>query len=128
MTEKKAIAHVYSSFNNTILTVSDITAAETIATYSGGMVVRSGREKPSPFAAMEIAKKAADDLKAKGFGMVDVQIRAPGGTRAKSPGSGAQSIIRSLTRAGIKIGKIEDTTPIAHGKMSKKGGKRGRRV
>ena len=64
---KKAVIHMFSSFNNTILTVTDITGAETITRHSGGMVVRSGREKPSPYAAMQIANKTADDLRSKGI-------------------------------------------------------------
>ena len=125
---KKAILHIYSSFNNTILTVTDVTGSETITRHSGGMVVRSGRDKPSPYAAMQIANQTADDLRAKGFEEVDVLVRAPGGTDSKSPGPGAQSAIRALTRAGIRINRIEDVTPLPTGDMRKKGGKRGRRV
>lgn len=125
---KKAVLHIYSSFNNTILTLTDVTGAETIATYSGGMVVRSGRERPSPYAAMQITSKAAEELLSKGFTNVDVLVRAPGGTDVRSHGPGAQSVIRALTRGGIKINRIEDATPIPHGDMSSPGGKRGRRV
>lgn len=125
---KRALLHVYSSFNNTILTATDVTGAETITRQSGGMVVRSGREKPSPYAAMQIANRAAEELRNKGFEEVDILVRAPGGTKAHSPGPGAQSIIRALTRAKIKINRIEDVTPIPTGIMRKKGGRRGRRV
>ena len=128
ITGKKAVAHIYSSFNNTIVHITDITGAETIARYSGGMSVRTGREKPGPYAAMQSASAAADELRGKGFTIIDVKIRAPGGNRAKSPGPGAQAAIRTLTRAGLRIGRIEDVTPIAHGNMRKKGGRRGRRV
>jgi len=125
---KRAVVHIYSSFNNTIMNVTDITGAETITSISGGMVVRSGREKPSSYAAMQQVRRLADDLKGKGIFEVDVRIKAPGGNKARSPGPGAQSAIRTLTRAGLRVGKIEDVTPIAHGTMRKKGGKRGRRV
>ena len=54
--DKWGVAHVYSSFNNTIITVTDITGAETITQWSGGKVVRSDRQESSPFAAMEAAK------------------------------------------------------------------------
>jgi len=126
--ETKAVAHVYSSYNNTIITVTDITGAETVAAYSGGMVVRTGRDKPSPFAAMQIAKRAAAEAKNRGFTILDVKIRAPGGNKTKSHGPGAKAIVRALTRGGIRVGKIEDVTPTAHGYMRKKGGRRGRRV
>ncbi len=125
---KKAIINVYSSFNNTIMTATDVTGAETILNLSGGMVVRSGREKPSSFAAMEMSKQIASELLDKGFKKVDVKLRAPGGTNGKSTGPGAKSVVRSLTRSGLKVEKVEDVTPIPHGKMRKKGGKRGRRV
>ncbi|MDP7282328.1 MAG: 30S ribosomal protein S11 [Candidatus Undinarchaeales archaeon] len=125
---KRAVVHIFSSFNNTIINATDITGAETIACSSGGMVVRSGREKPGPFAAMTQVRKIADDLKGKNIFDVDVQVKAPGGNRARSPGPGAQAAIRALTRSGIRVGKIKDVTPVAHGTMRKKGGRRGRRV
>lgn len=127
-TGKKAVVHIFSSFNNTIVHITDVTGAETIARYSGGMAVRTGREKPGPYAAMQSASSAADELKSKGFTTIDVKIRAPGGNRSKSPGPGAQAAIRTLTRAGVRVNRIEDVTPIAHGNMRKKGGRRGRRV
>jgi small subunit ribosomal protein S11 len=125
---RKAVAHIFSSFNNTVVHITDLTGAETIARYSGGMAVRTGREKPSPYAAMQVTNMAADEARSKGVTFVDVKVRAPGGNRSKSPGPGAQAAIRTLTRAGLRIGKIEDVTPIAHGNMRKKGGRRGRRV
>jgi small subunit ribosomal protein S11 len=125
---KKGIIHIFSSFNNTIINVTDITGAETISSTSGGMVVRSGREKPGPFAAMQQVNKIADELKSKGIYDVDIRVKAPGGNKSRSPGPGAQAAIRSLTRAGLRVGKIEDVTPVAHGTMRRKGGKRGRRV
>lgn len=125
---KRAIVHVYSSFNNTIITATDITGAETITSLSGGMVVRSGREKSSPYAAMQMAGKVARELKSKGFREVDVKMRAPGGTKGRSTGPGAKSVVRSLSRNGVNVRKVEDVTPTGHGHMRKKGGKRGRRV
>ena len=71
--EKWGIANIYSSFNNTILTVTDITGAETICQWSGGRVVRADRQQSSPFAAMEAANRAAEDAKEKGF--VGLHIR-----------------------------------------------------
>lgn len=125
---KKAILHVYSSFNNTIVTATDSTGAETIARQSGGMVMRAGGDRASPYSAMQVANAMADDLKGKGFEEVDILIRAPGGNRSRSPGPGAQALLRALTRAGMRLGKIEEVTPIPTGNMRKKGGKRGRRV
>jgi|TARA_Y100000034_G_scaffold87224_1_gene104573 small subunit ribosomal protein S11 len=125
---KRAVIHIFSSFNNTIINVTDVTGAETIASCSGGMVVRSGREKPSPFSAMQQIRKVADELKGKGILDVDVRVKAPGGNRARSPGPGAQAAIRALSRSGMHVGKIDDVTPVAHGTMRKKGGRRGRRV
>ena len=125
---KKAYLHVYSSFNNTSVTATDLTGAETIARQSGGMVMRAGGDRSSPYSAMQIAHALAEDLKGKGFDEVDVLIRAPGGNKSRSPGPGAQSLLRALTRAGLRLGKIEDVTPIPTGNMRKKGGKRGRRV
>jgi small subunit ribosomal protein S11 len=57
-----------------------------------------------------------------------VKVRAPGGNKSKSPGPGAQAAIRALARAGIRIGRIEDVTPVPHDGTRKKGGRRGRRV
>ena len=88
--EKWGIANIYSSFNNTILTVTDITGAETICQWSGGRVVRADRQQSSPFAAMEAANRAAEDAKEKGFVGLHIRVRAPGGNGPRSPGPGAQ--------------------------------------
>ena len=121
--EKWGIANIYSSYNNTIITVTDITGAETIS-----QVVRADRQQASPFAAMAAATRIADDAKEKGFVGLHIRVRAPGGNGHRSPGPGAQATIRALARAGIKIGKIEDITPIPHDGTGRPGGKRGRRV
>jgi len=126
--EKWGIAHIYSTSNNTIIHITDITGAETIARYSGGMMTDKDREEGMPFPAMLAAKKAAEDALAKGITGVHIRVRAAGGTKSKSPGPGAQPAIRALARAGLKIGIIEDVTPIIHGKMRPKGGRRRRRV
>ncbi|MDD3985856.1 MAG: 30S ribosomal protein S11 [Methanobacterium sp.] len=126
--EKWGVANVYSSFNNTIITVTDITGAETITQWSGGKVVRADRQESSPFAAMEAATRAAEDVKEKGIIGLHIKVRAPGGNGTRTPGPGAQATIRALARAGIRIGKIEDVTPIPHDGTGRPGGKRGRRV
>ena len=125
---KWGICHILSSFNNTIIHVTDLTGAETITSWSGGKVVKADRHESSPYAAMKAAAKAADDLKAKGINNVHIKVRAPGGHGQKTPGQGAQAAIRSLARSGIKIGQIEDVTPIPHDGTRRPGGKRGRRV
>jgi len=125
---KQGIAHIYASYNNIIITLTDITGAETIAKCTGGMVVKSAKDESSPYAAMRAAERIADVAKEKGFDSINVRVRAPGGNKSHSPGPGAQAAIRGLSRAGIRIGRIEDVTPIPHDGTKPKGGRRGRRV
>ncbi len=123
------IAHIASSYNNTIITVTDITGTETLAKSSGGMVVKTDRMQSSPTAAMAAAKKVAEETLEKGITGLHVKIKAPGGHQGPaSPGPGAQAAIRALSRSGLRIGIIEDVTPVPHDGCRKKGGKRGRRV
>ncbi|MGZ7043204.1 MAG: 30S ribosomal protein S11 [Methanobacterium sp.] len=126
--ERWGVANIFSSFNNTIITITDVTGAETITQWSGGKVVRADRQESSPFAAMEAATRAAEDAKEKGIMGLHIKVRAPGGNGPRTPGPGAQATIRALARAGIRIGKIEDVTPIPHDGTGRPGGKRGRRV
>ena len=106
-----------------------MTGTETIARASGGMVVKSDRMESSPTAAMMAAKKAAETAMEKGVNCINVKIKAPGGHNGpNNPGPGAQAAVRALSRMGLKIGIIEDVTPIPHDGCRKKGGKRGRRV
>ncbi|MCJ7517531.1 MAG: 30S ribosomal protein S11 [Methanomassiliicoccales archaeon] len=125
---KWGIANVFASYNNIIITLTDITGAETITKCSGGMVVKAAKDESSPYAAMRAAEKVAEIAKEKGIEGIHVKVRAPGGNRSASPGPGAQAAIRALARAGLKIGRIEDVTPIPHDGTKKKGGRRGRRV
>jgi len=123
------IAHIYSSYNNTIIHVTDITGTETLARSSGGQVVKSDRLESSPTAAMLAAKKIAEHIRDKGVTGLHVHVKAPGGHQGPAnTGPGAQAAIRALSRAGILIGKIEDVTPVAHDGCRVKGGRRGRRV
>lgn len=126
--ERWGIAHIFSTANNIIVHITDITGSETIARYSGGMMTDKDREEGMPFPAMLAAKKAAEEALAKGITGVHIRVRAAGGIKSKSPGPGAQPAIRTLAKSGLKIGMIEDVTPIGHGKMKSKGGRRGRRV
>ncbi|PIU30006.1 30S ribosomal protein S11 [Candidatus Woesearchaeota archaeon CG07_land_8_20_14_0_80_44_23] len=126
---KWGIAHIFSSYNNTIIHITDITGSESIARVSGGMVVKSDRLEGSPTAAMIAAKKAAETAMEKGINAIHVKIRATGGQNGpNNPGPGAQAAVRALSRMGLRIGIIEDVTPIPHDGCRKKGGKRGRRV
>ena len=126
--EKWGIAHIFSSVNNTINHITDITGSETIAMASGGQVSDKDMNKGKPFTAMKAARKAAEKAQATGITSLHIRIRAPGGNKSKIPGQGAQPAIRALARAGFKIGMIEDITPISHDTIRKKGGRRGRRV
>jgi small subunit ribosomal protein S11 len=123
-----AVVHVYSSKNDTIITATDLSGAETLAWASGGMVVKSHREEGRPYAAMQAALRVVNSLKDKGITNVSVKIRAPGGVGPKTPGSGAQAVVRTIARTGVRIGRIEDITPLPTDSMKRKGGRRGRRV
>ncbi len=125
---KWAVCHVYSSKNDTIITVTDLSGAETIAKASGGMIVKADRDEGKPYAAMQAAAKVANEVKNRGITGLHIRIRAPGGNGAKTPGSGAQAVVRSLARMGLRIGKIEDVTPIPTDTTKRPGGRRGRRV
>ena len=125
---KWGVAHIYSSYNNTILHITDLSGAETVARYSGGMIVKADREESSPYAAMQAAYRAARDAMDKGITALHIKIRAPGGHGPKTPGPGAQAAIRAIARAGMMIGRIEEVTPIPHDTTRRPGGRRGRRV
>jgi len=125
---KWAICHVFSSKNDTIITVTDMSGAETIAKASGGMMVKADREEGKPYAAMQSAAKVANEVKNRGITGLHIRIRAPGGHGAKTPGAGAQAVVRSLARMGLRIGKIEDVTPTPTDTTKRPGGRRGRRV
>ncbi len=126
--EKWGVAHIYSSYNNTIIHMTDVTGAETVAISSGGVHVNADRYESSPFAAMKAANAVADAARTKGFTGFHIRVRAVGGVGSRVPGPGAQAAIRALARGGFKIGRIDDVTPIPHDTTRKKGGKRGRRV
>jgi len=123
------ILYIYSSYNNTHLHVTDITGSETITKVTGGMVTKSDRLKASPNVAMAAAKQVSEACHNKGVNALYVKLRAVGGHNGPmTPGPGSQAAIRMLTRYGIKLGRIEDVTPVPHDKCRPKGGKRGRRV
>eukprot|EP00003_Mantamonas_plastica_P019366 TRINITY_DN31701_c0_g1_i1.p1 TRINITY_DN31701_c0_g1~~TRINITY_DN31701_c0_g1_i1.p1 ORF type:complete len:165 (+),score=49.72 TRINITY_DN31701_c0_g1_i1:38-496(+) len=122
------VAHIYASSNDTFIHVTDISGKETIVRVTGGMKVKADRDEPSPYAAMLASQDVAAECKRKGITAVHIKIRAMGGTRTKTPGPGGQAAIRAIARAGIKIGRIEDCTPIPTDSTRKKSGRRGRRL
>jgi small subunit ribosomal protein S11 len=126
--ERWAVVHIFSSYNNTLIHITDISGAETIARTSGGMFVKADRMESSPYAAMRSATAAADIAKDKGITAIHIKVRAPGGSGPRTPGPGAQAAIRALARAGFQIGRIEEVTPIPHDGTRRPGGRRGRRV
>jgi len=126
--DRWGVAHIFASFNNVIITVTDLTGAETIARCSGGMVTKSAKDEGSAYTAMKVAQTVSEAAREKGIDKVNVKVRGQGGNKAGTPGRGAQAAIRALVRSGMKIGKIEDVTPVPHDGCRKKGGRRGRRI
>lgn len=122
--EAEAVINIYTSFNNTIVHVTDM-SSKTIAKVTGGMVTKHNRLKSNPTIAMFIAKRISEEVKDLGIKSFYVRIRAK--TRNPAPGPGAHSIVKSLTREGFKILNILDTTRVPRGGPKKKGGRRGRR-
>ena len=125
---KNGIVHIYSSFNNTIVHITDSTGAETVSRITSGMTTDKGRLQGSAFPAMKAAKQAVEEASEKGIEKVDIQVRGPGGQKQKMPGQGAQPAIRAISRSDMEVGNIEDVTPVPHDGCRPKGGKRGRRV
>ena len=107
--EKKNVshghAHIKSTFNNTIVSITDPTGA-VIAWASAGHVGFKGSRKSTPFAAQMAAESAARRAMEHGMRKVDVFV--------KGPGSGRETAIRSLQAAGLEVGTISDVTPQAH--------------
>ena len=122
------VAHIFASFNDTFVHVTDLSGKETIARVTGGMKVKADRDESSPYAAMLAAQDVAARCKEIGVTALHVKLRATGGNRTKTPGPGAQSALRALARSGMRIGRIEDVTPIPSDCTRKKGGRRGRRL
>ena len=120
--ENEAIVNIYTYFNNTLVHVTDI-SGKTLTKVSGGMVTKHGRLKANPTIAMFIAKRVAENINELNIKALYVKIRAKTGN--PTPGPGANSIIKSLSRSGFKILNILDTTRIPRGGPKKKGGRRG---
>ncbi|MEM9415049.1 MAG: 30S ribosomal protein S11 [Planctomycetota bacterium] len=101
----RGIAHVKASFNNTIVTITDVNG-ETLCWGSAGTVNFKGSRKSTPFAATRAAEECA--AKAKKFGMREVEVKV------KGAGPGRESAVTALQRGGLKITAVEDHTPIPH--------------
>jgi small subunit ribosomal protein S11 len=101
----KAIVHIKSTFNNTMITITD-TEGDTICRDSAGTVGFKGSRKSTPFAAQRAAEKCANAAKRSGVREVEVRV--------KGPGSGRESAISAMQAAGLRISSIEDVTPIPH--------------
>ncbi len=122
------VAHIFASFNDTFVHVTDISGRETISRVTGGMKVKADRDESSPYAAMLAAQDVAERCKEVGITSLHVKIRGTGGNKVKTPGPGAQSALRALARSGLKIGRIEDVTPIPTDGTRKSHGRHGRRL
>jgi len=123
--DETGIAYIYTSFNNTIVHITDL-SGETIARISGGMMTKHDRLKANPTVAMFVAKKAAEI--AKDFGITKLYVRIKAKTGNPAPGPGAHAAIKALGKESFRILNIMDTTKIPRGGPKVKGGRRGRRV
>jgi small subunit ribosomal protein S11 len=99
------VAHIQATFNNTIVTITDING-NAISWSSGGTVGFKGTKKGTPFAAQLAAERAARAAMEHGVRKVDVVV--------KGPGPGRETAIRSLQAAGLEVQSIKDVTPIPH--------------
>ncbi len=99
------VAHVHATFNNTVITITDV-AGNTIASSSAGAVGFKGSRKSTPFAAQIGAEKAASKAMDHGVRQLGVVV--------KGPGAGREAALRSLQAAGLRITYIRDVTPIPH--------------
>ena len=123
--DRVAILNIYTTFNNTIMNLTDM-SGNSIAKFSGGQSTNQDRLKANPTVAMFISQKIAEEARDNGITGFYVKIRAR--TGQANPGPGSHAAIKSLTRAGFRILSIMDTTRMARGGPKKKGGRRGRRV
>ena len=123
--EIEAIVNIYTSFNNTLAHVTDM-SGKTITKVTGGMVTKHDRLKANPTIAMFISKRISENI--KDLGIKALYIRSRAKTKSPAPGPGANAIVKSLSREGFKIINILDTTRIPRGGPKSKGGRRGRRV
>ena len=123
--ENIGIAYIYSTYNNTIVHITDL-SGNTISRISGGMVTKHSRLKANPTTAMFVAKRAAE--RAKDVGLTGLYIRMKAKTGNPGMGPGGHEAVKTLGKEGFRIVSILDSTKIPRGGPKKKGGKRGRRV
>jgi small subunit ribosomal protein S11 len=103
--EAHGVAHIQSTFNNTIVTITD-TKGHVVSWASAGKVAFKGSRKSTPFAAQMAAESAAREALSLGMKKVEVLV--------KGPGAGREAAIRSLQAAGLDVTAIRDVTPIPH--------------
>ena len=101
----KAIVHIKATFNNTLITITDING-DTICSSSAGCVGFKGSRKSTPFAAQQAAQRCAAAAKRNGVREVEIRV--------KGPGSGRESAISALQQTGLRIASIEDVTALPH--------------
>jgi small subunit ribosomal protein S11 len=101
----QGVAHIQSTFNNTIISISDVSGG-LISWASSGTVGFKGTKKGTPFAAQMAAESAAKKAMEHGLRRIDVYV--------KGPGSGRETAIRSLQAVGLEVSMIKDVTPIPH--------------
>ena len=101
----KGVAHIRSTFNNTIVTITDV-HGNALAWATSGSIGFKGSRKSTPFAAQMAAEKAAKDAMEHGLREVEVYV--------KGPGAGREAAIRQLQAAGLEVTTIKDVTPIPH--------------
>jgi small subunit ribosomal protein S11 len=101
----RGVAYIKASFNNTIVTITDV-GGETVSWSSAGAVGFKGARKSTPFAAGRAADRAGNEARRQGMQEVDVRVQGPG--------AGREQAILNLQNAGLRVLTIEDTTPIPH--------------
>ncbi|NPB06061.1 MAG: 30S ribosomal protein S11 [Aquificae bacterium] len=101
----KGIVHIHTTFNNTIVNITDM-QGNTIAWASGGTVGFKGTRKSTPYAAQLAAQKALKQAKEAGLQEVEIWV--------KGPGAGRESAVRAVFASGLKVTAIRDVTPIPH--------------
>jgi small subunit ribosomal protein S11 len=101
----RAIVHIKATFNNTLITITDLDG-NTVCSGSAGCVGFKGSRKSTPFAAQRAAQRCASSAMRNGVREVEIRV--------KGPGSGRESAISALQQAGLRISSIEDVTPLPH--------------
>ncbi|MHC4395892.1 MAG: 30S ribosomal protein S11 [Planctomycetota bacterium] len=101
----KAVAHIKATFNNTLITITDL-EGDTICSSSAGCVGFKGSRKSTPFAAQQAAQRCAGTAMRNGVREVEIKV--------KGPGPGRESAISALQQTGLRVASIEDVTPLPH--------------